>query len=91
MPRELPVTSAEEPDGGNLHVRFRRGPGRGNQPRLLNSECSAVLRIYLGYFNQGWRYTPCSARLPRCDGSWSAWRSFAISVTRRSLPKPDSP
>ena len=33
----------------------------------------------------------CSARLPRCDGSWSAWRSCAISVTRRSLPKLDSP
>ena len=30
-------TSAEEPDGGNLHVRIRRGPGRGNQPGLLNS------------------------------------------------------
>src|ERR1700730_12927035 len=29
-------TSAEEPDGGNLHVRIRRGPGRGNQPGLLN-------------------------------------------------------
>ena len=29
-------TTAEEPDGGNLHVRIRRGPGRGNQPGLLN-------------------------------------------------------
>ena len=31
-------TSAEEPDGGNLHVRIRRGPGRGNQPGLLKIE-----------------------------------------------------
>jgi hypothetical protein len=30
-------TSAEEPNGGNLHVRLRRGPGRGNRPGLLNS------------------------------------------------------
>jgi hypothetical protein len=29
-------TSAEEPDGGNLHVRFRGGPGRGDRPGLLN-------------------------------------------------------
>ncbi len=31
-------TSAEEPDGGNLQVRFRRGPGSGDRPGLLNSE-----------------------------------------------------
>ena len=29
-------TSAEEPDGGNPHIRFRGGPGRGNRPGLLN-------------------------------------------------------
>jgi threonine dehydratase len=29
-------TSAEEPDGGNPHIRFRGGPGLGNRPRLLN-------------------------------------------------------
>ena len=29
-------TSAEEPDGGNPHIRFRGGPGLGNQPGLLN-------------------------------------------------------
>src|ERR1700730_1838414 len=32
-----PDTSAEEPNGGNLHVRLRRGPGRGNRPGLLNN------------------------------------------------------
>ena len=26
---------AEEPDGGNLHVRIWRGPRLGNRPRLL--------------------------------------------------------
>src|SRR5580704_8851728 len=29
--------SAEEPDGGNLHVRIWRGPGLGNWLRLLNN------------------------------------------------------
>jgi hypothetical protein len=28
--------SAEEPDGGNPHIRFRGGLGRGNRPGLLN-------------------------------------------------------
>jgi hypothetical protein len=36
MTRKTQDTSAEEPDGGNLQVRFRGGPGRGNQPGLLN-------------------------------------------------------
>jgi hypothetical protein len=30
-------TSAEEPDGGNPHIRFRGGPRRGNRPGLLNN------------------------------------------------------
>ncbi len=30
-------TSAEEPDGGNPHIRFWGGPGLGNRPGLLNS------------------------------------------------------
>ena len=30
-------TSAEEPDDGNLHVRFRGGPGQGDPPGLLNN------------------------------------------------------
>jgi hypothetical protein len=38
-------TSAEEPDGGNLHVRIRRGPGRGNQPGLLNKWQRARLSL----------------------------------------------
>ena len=29
-------TSAEEPNGGNLHVRFRGGPELGNRLGLLN-------------------------------------------------------
>jgi len=36
MPRDPRDTSAEEPDGGNLQVRFRGGPGSGNRPGLLN-------------------------------------------------------
>ena len=34
--------SAEEPNGGNLHVRLRRGPGRGNRPGLLNKKFVGV-------------------------------------------------
>jgi hypothetical protein len=37
MTRKPQDTSAEEPDGGNLQVRLRGGPGRGNQPGLLNN------------------------------------------------------
>ena len=29
-------TSAEEPDGGNPHIRFRGGPRLGDWPGLLN-------------------------------------------------------
>ncbi len=29
-------TSAEEPDGGNPHIRFRGGPRQGDRPGLLN-------------------------------------------------------
>jgi hypothetical protein len=37
MVRVSQVTSAEEPDGGNLHVRIWRGLGLGNRPGLLYS------------------------------------------------------
>ena len=37
MLRESQVTSAEEPDGGNLHVRIWGGPRRGNRPGLLDT------------------------------------------------------
>ena len=36
MTRVPQDTSAEEPDGGNLQVRLRRGPGSGDRPGLLN-------------------------------------------------------
>jgi hypothetical protein len=43
-------TSAEEPDGGNPHIRFRGGPRQGDRPGLLNkksgsqkSECPSEL------------------------------------------------
>src|ERR1700676_1883294 len=42
-----PDTSAEEPNGGNLHVRLRRGPGRGNRPGLLNKSHSALAVVGL--------------------------------------------
>src|ERR1700687_3682993 len=43
MARKPQDTSAEEPDGGNLHVRFRGGPGRGNRPGLLNKKLLTLL------------------------------------------------
>jgi hypothetical protein len=37
-------TSAEEPDGGNPHIRFRGGPRLGDRPGLLNkSPCQLFL------------------------------------------------
>jgi hypothetical protein len=36
-------TSAEEPDGGNPHIRFRGGPRQGDRPGLLNN--SRILKI----------------------------------------------
>jgi hypothetical protein len=42
MTRTPQDTSAEEPDGGNLQVRFRRGPGRGNPPGLLNNQFAVL-------------------------------------------------
>jgi len=41
MTRIPPDTSAEEPDGGNLQVRLRRGPGSGDRPRLLDKQTRA--------------------------------------------------
>ena len=45
MTRNPRATSAEEPNGGNLHVRIRRGPGPGNRPGLLTK---APIRGYGG-------------------------------------------
>src|SRR5437879_4753651 len=42
MTRAPQDTSAEEPDGGNLQVRLRRGPGRGNRPGLLNNRTTHI-------------------------------------------------
>jgi hypothetical protein len=35
-------TSAEEPDGGNPHIRFRGGPRQGDRPGLLNIEINQL-------------------------------------------------
>ncbi len=37
MSKQPQDTSAEEPDGGNPHIRFRGGPRQGDRPGLLNS------------------------------------------------------
>ena len=36
MSKQPQDTSAEEPDGGNPHIRFRGGPRLGDRPGLLN-------------------------------------------------------
>jgi len=36
MTKRPQATSAEEPDGGNPHIRFRGGPRQGDRPGLLN-------------------------------------------------------
>ena len=40
MNKRPPDTSAEEPDGGNPHIRFRGGPRQGDRPGLLNNKSS---------------------------------------------------
>jgi len=37
MKQRPPDTSAEEPDGGNPHIRFWGGPGLGHRPGLLDN------------------------------------------------------
>ena len=37
-------TSAEEPDGGNPHIRFRGGPRQGDRPGLLNNKTVTIVR-----------------------------------------------
>lgn len=36
MSERPPDAPAEEPDGGNPHIRFRGGPRQGDRPGLLN-------------------------------------------------------
>jgi len=43
MTRVPQDTSAEEPDGGNLQVRIRRGPGSGDRPGLLYTELPGAI------------------------------------------------
>ena len=40
-------TSAEEPDGGNPHIRFRGGPRLGDRPGLLNKLVKVALLVRL--------------------------------------------
>ena len=40
MSKQPQDTSAEEPDGGNPHIRFRGGPRQGDRPGLLNRQVS---------------------------------------------------
>jgi hypothetical protein len=48
-------TSAEEPEGGNPHIRFRGGPRQGDRPGLLNI---AIKQL---------RMTPMQPRVPQPD------------------------
>ena len=60
MMRDPRDTSAEEPDGGNLHVRFRRGPGPGNRPGLLYKTLAAVIALLLVTLGGITPALPCS-------------------------------
>jgi len=44
MVRVAQVTSAEEPDGGNLHVRIWRGPGLRKRLGLLYTRAASIAR-----------------------------------------------
>jgi hypothetical protein len=47
MTKRPPDTSAEEPDGGNPHIRFRGGPRLGDRPGLLNIGRSLRFRVLI--------------------------------------------
>ena len=49
-------TSAEEPEGGNPHIRFRGGPGRGNSLGLLNKIGVGPLAGVLRLNKKGWQF-----------------------------------
>jgi hypothetical protein len=56
MTKRPPDTSAEEPDGGNPHIRFRGGPRLGDRPGLLNrwtpSGAHQLLQVRTRVLNQ---------------------------------------
>lgn len=45
MSKQPQDTSAEEPDGGNPHIRFRGGPRQGDRPGLLNMATAFAIRL----------------------------------------------
>src|SRR6266478_5144967 len=48
MSKQPQDTSAEEPDGGNPHIRFRGGPRQGDRPGLLNKGLEGKVAIVTG-------------------------------------------
>ncbi len=67
-------TSAEEPDGGNPHIRFWGGPGLGNRPGLLNSSPAMPM-----YWAAGGQDRPVNLQ-----ESLSLWRPLGSCATLRS-------
>jgi hypothetical protein len=48
MNRRPQDTSAEEPNGGNPHIRLRGGPRQGDRPGLLNKTLAGFLLVIVG-------------------------------------------
>src|SRR5579883_1135171 len=80
MTRIPPDTSAEEPDGGNLQVRLRRGPGSGDRPRLLDSANSTFLAVFLGSKTSArraaWDALSESERRAKEQEGMAAWKAW---------------
>jgi hypothetical protein len=85
MTRVPQDTSAEEPDGGNLQVRIRRGPGSGDRPGLLYTlfvgRCSGNATVPNS--RAGPRAWMSCARSPVNGRSRSYTRRVMSSTTKR--------
>lgn len=89
-PRDTP---AEEPDGGNPHVRFRRGLGLSDRPGLLNSGTRMILAVALlaacgTQTNVGSRYVKTIALTASVGGTLSVNASESAELNGLSLAFP---
>jgi hypothetical protein len=72
------VTSAEEPDGGNPHIRFWRGLGLGNRPGLLDNSRRSRLRAETLYVT-----ARCNEGLGVCGPLRSPEKPAQMSTVRK--------
>jgi xylulose-5-phosphate/fructose-6-phosphate phosphoketolase len=77
MTKRSQDTSAEEPDGGNPHIRFRGGPRQGDRPGLLDSENTSVAPQGTAQ-PQGTTPPQGAAQLQKIDSYWRAANFLSV-------------